>query len=101
MTTLPFAPAAGSTVSVAASSSSSRVALPTKPDKARTVRIAAPSGGTLTFIKFGDSTVTAAVTDMPILPGTTEVFTLDDATHVAAITATSQTIYATVGLGGV
>lgn len=60
------------------------------------------NAGTLpVFIKFGGSTVTAAAaTDMPIMPGATELFQLGAETYMAAITATgSATVYVTSGQG--
>ncbi len=57
-------------------------------------------GNAISFIKFGSSTVTAAVTDTPILPGTVQTFTLPPgATHAAAIGTSSTTLYFTRGDG--
>lgn len=96
----PFTP--GQTVSLAVSATTSRVALPAL--SGNQVRVVNPAGGQIAFIKFGSSTVEAAVTDMPILPGTTQIFTLPAQTtgglNVAGITASSTaTVYFTAGDG--
>lgn len=95
----PFCP--GATVSLACTTSSDRVALSRGTGNTYQVMVTAPAGGALTFIKFGSSTVTAAATDTPILPGTSRVFTVSTVfTHMAGITgASTQTIYATAGAG--
>lgn len=99
---LPFSPGPTSTLGVTAASG--RVALATP--RGAQIRVVSAPGGQTAFIKFGDSTVTAAVTDMPILPGAIETFTVPLATpqalftHVAAITASSTaTLYFTSGDG--
>lgn len=99
MSDLPFQPVAtGTAVSATVASSSQALGV---QGRSQTVRIAAPAGGAIAFINFGASTVTAAATDTPILPGTVEVFSVGSAvTHIAAITASStQTIYHTCGDG--
>ncbi len=92
----PLSPAG--TASLSCSSSNARVAL---AKSSNTVMVTAPAGGAVTFIKFGSSTVTAAVTDTPILPGSVQTFSIPpDATYVAGITASStQTLYFTSGEG--
>ena len=45
------------------------------------------AGTSEVYIKFGDSTVTATLTDMPVASGATETFTKGSATHVAFITS--------------
>lgn len=85
----------GPTVTLAATTTTSRVALPS-----RNVRF--HNGGSATvFVRFGDSTVTAAVTNaMPIPAGGVEMFCHADATHIAAIYASGTgTIYVTPGEG--
>lgn len=58
-------------------------------------------------IKFGGSTVAAALTDMEILPGTVEILSVpstgrDPITHVSAITTANTTdLDFTTGQGGV
>lgn len=92
----PFTPAG--TVSVSVSAASSRTAL---TRASNSVMVTAPAGGAVCFINFGSSSVTAAVTDTPILPGSVQVFSPPaSATHIAAICASStQTLYATCGEG--
>lgn len=89
------------TVTLAATTSTARVAL--AKNVLNQVMVSSPSASSLAFIKFGDSAVTAAITDTPILPGTQKVFTVPSdgsVTHIAAITGTSTaTIYATSGEG--
>ena len=93
----PFTP--GATATLAVTTSTGNVSLGRKGgDQMRVCNIA---GGQIAFVKFGTSAVTAAVTDLPILPGTAEIFSVPrDATHVAAITSTSTaTLYVTSGDG--
>lgn len=94
----PFNP--GSTVSRAVTTASSNVAL---PDEAKEqIMLSTLPGDSLCFIKFGvDSSVTAALTDTPILPGAAYIFTLNPRiTYVAAITPSgTATLYATIGRG--
>jgi hypothetical protein len=95
----PFTPGPTANATSGAGSSSTATAL------ARTgqqVLITSESGGTQAkaFIKFGDSTVQAAATDTPILPGTTQIFTPpSSATHFAVFSAAATLVYATSGIG--
>lgn len=85
----------GATTSLAATTTTSRVALPS-----RNLRI--HNGGSNTvFVRFGDSTINATTTDgMPIPGGAVEVFNHHGATHLAAIFASgSGTVYLTPGEG--
>lgn len=92
----PFTPAG--TVSLAVTGATARVALP-RPG-ANQIMVTSPAANAIAFIKFDQATVTAAVTDTPILPGTSQVFTVPlDASHVAAIGTASTTLYFTVGEG--
>ncbi len=92
----PFTP--GSTVSRTVTATTARVALPSLAGNQ--VRVASPATNTVAFIKFGDATVEAVGTDMPILPGTVEVFTVQPSfTNVAAIGTTGTTLYFTAGDG--
>lgn len=93
----PFTP--GSTVSRSVNSGSQSVALPSP--RGDQVRVMPLTGSVVVFIKFGTAAVAAAVTDMPVLPGLGEVFTIPPgATHVAAICAAStSTVYFTAGDG--
>lgn len=89
---------AGPTVSRTVTGTTAQVALG-KPTNQ--VRVVSASGGTIAFIKFGsDSTVTASVTDLPILPGAIEVFSIATTqTNVAAIGTSGTTLYFTSGEG--
>ncbi len=91
----PFTP--GATVSRTVTSSTANVALGTGGDQ---VMISSAAGGNIAFVKFGDSTVTAATTDTPILPGTVQVYTIPPgATYIAAIGSATTTLYITRGDG--
>lgn len=93
----PFTPAG--TVSQAVTSSSATVAL-SKGGVSQTVMVTSPAGGNIAFIKFGASTVTAALTDTPVLPGAILIFTIgNDVTHAAAIGSATTTLYFTNGQG--
>ena len=92
----PFTP--GGSATLAVTTSSARVALPTTGG----MQVLIYSAGTAaSFIKFGDSTVTAAVTDIAIPSGFNRIFTIPPGvTHVAGITAASTaTVYFTRGDG--
>lgn len=96
---IPMTP--GETVTLAATTASARVALPTA--LISQVMVTNAPGAGLAFVSFGNDTVSAAVaSSTPILPGVAYVFTVPSgATHMAAITGTgSATLYATVGQGG-
>ena len=97
-----FQPGLADTVAVSASGTTSNGALnkPTAPAGALTVRI--HNGGSVTaFIQFGNSAAVEATTShMPIPPNGVEVFSVGDATHVAAVTASgTTTVYLTTGYG--
>lgn len=86
-------------VLIAGAGSSARVALPTNATDRFVVSNNVDVG---CFIKTGDSTVTAAATDMPVLAGSIQAFMKNTAhTHVAAIcpSAASGNIYFAVGVG--
>lgn len=101
-----FRAPAGLTVSLAASTSSSRVQFNlTAPggNEEPTARVY-NSGTGAVFIRFGDVTATAsATTDAPIAPGATEIFRVSGGTaeqYIAAITASgTATLYITPGHG--
>lgn len=89
----PFTPA--TTVSRTVGASTANVALGTTQHN----QIMITGGSAIAFIKFGDSTVTAALTDIPILPNIKYVFSIGPSlTHVAAI-GTAGTLYFTLGNG--
>ncbi len=96
----PFNPIA--TVTLAATATSGRVALPGPTRiQQRTLRVAV-IGAEAAFLAFGDSAVTATTAaSMPVLPGVVEVFSMVPGyTHVAAITATGNvTVSLTIGEG--
>jgi hypothetical protein len=96
----PFQFPPANSVNLAATSSSSRVALSTTGEDF--VRVSIPSSGVDTFVEFGDSTVVAVLgTATHIPPGDVEVFRVPlSYTHIAAITASgSSTVYAVRGDG--
>jgi len=94
----------GDTVNVSVSTTTARVAaldVTGQGGASHEVRLT-NLGSATSFVVFGDSTVEATVeAGMPILPNTTEKFTVSAAhTHVAAITASgTATLYVTSGLG--
>ena len=96
----PFTPS-GPTATLAGGTSTGNVAV-TRNAASQQVMVTCVAGGALTFVKFGGSTVTAAITDIPILPGTQRIFSLaPDQTYAAAITgASTSTLYFTPGNGG-
>lgn len=93
----PFTPAA--TVSRTVTSSTANVQLPAIGGDQ--VIIQSVPGGNIAFVKFGtDNTVTAATTDLPILPGAMYVFTIPYlSTYIAAIGSATTTLYITRGDG--
>ena len=91
-----FSPAA--TVSLAATTTTGRVQL---TGIGTTVEVQNP-GTTTAFLKFGDSTVTAATTDYPLLAGQAKLIVRNptDQTYVAGIMASgTATLYFTTGDG--
>jgi len=92
----PFTPAG--TVSRSVGAATANVAL-SKGSRPQTVMVSSLAANAVAFIAFGSSTVEAALTDTPILPGTQRIFTIgSEVTHVAAI-GTAGTLYFTVGTG--
>ena len=90
----PFTP--GPTVTLAATATSGRVAIPLN---AGSVRLANP-GASVVFVRFGDGTVAATTSDMPILPGTAEAFSVGGVSHVAGICSAGQSSDLAVTGGG-
>lgn len=91
----------GATKKIAATSSTGNVAINDMGAVDREVRVY-NNLDEVVFIKFGvGSTLTAAVTDLPIGPKATEVFSINPATtYVAAISASgSGNVYFTEGQG--
>lgn len=90
-----FSPIA--TASLAVTTSTGRVALAADASSVRLYN----AGTATAFVKFGDSSITAATTNMPIPAGVVETFRPPGgATHVAAITSSgTATLYVTSGEG--
>lgn len=87
------------TVSLAATTTTGSVALATSPVNRKDV-VVHNAGTTLAFIKFGGSSVTAAVTDFPVPAGAQIRVHAGDYTYVAGIMASSTaTLYFTSGVG--
>lgn len=100
MTALPFS-SVGDTKTIAATTTTARVQLEGTGNVGDNGNILVTnSSDTLVFFKFGDSSVNATVTDMPILPGGA-LLVSKDGDYVAAITAlgSSKDIYFTTGFG--
>jgi hypothetical protein len=99
--TMNFSPLGDATVSIAATTTTANVALnlPTAPMSVD-VRLY-NSGFVPIHVRFGNASVTATTTNMPIAPQTVEAFSISGAaTHMAAITSSGTgTIFATVGMG--
>lgn len=95
----PFTP--GGTTKLRATGSTSKIALGLLPGGfGQQVLIQAPAGGPVAFIKFGDSTVAATSADMPVLPGTSRIYSVGNTSYIAGIVGSSSaSIYATVGQG--
>ena len=94
----PFTP--GPTVSRAVTGTTASVQITIAATHGYQVMVTSPAGNAIAFIKFGASTVEAAVTDTPILPGTVQVFPVPASTlYVAAIGTSGTTLYFTSGDG--
>ena len=91
--------AKGPTVSVAVNVASAQTAITNAGVGTQSIRLV-NVGTTVAFFKLGkDSTVTAALTDTPLLPNSEKVFLLpNDMTNIAVISASAGgTLYATTG----
>jgi hypothetical protein len=98
----PFTPAIPTVNATSGAGSSSAAVAMTKVANNRQVLVTSASGGTqgTAFIRFGASTVQADATDMPILPGTAQIFTLGAGqTHFAVFAAAATQVYVTSGNG--
>ena len=97
----PFSPAGTASLSVTATTGRVARAHPTSSQ----IRLLTKSADKVCFVNVGSSTVTAAVTDTPILPGVPFVMTVPNdgtnGTYVAAICASTETatLYITDGEG--
>lgn len=87
MSKLPFTPGQTVTVNATDASGSTAAALPANGGSVRVANV----GVVAAYIAFGGAAVSAATTDMPILPGTAECFGIGMQSHVAARCATGQT----------
>ncbi len=100
----PFAPVDDATASISVTTSSAAALIKGAPMGEYQLRIY-NAGSSTAFYALGSSTVTAAVTDVPIPSGAIEVITITNpqqnpVTHIAAITASSTaTLYVTTGNG--
>lgn len=97
-----FRPLDAGTVSLSATTGSSRVRLPEVAGR-RQYRIH-NAGSVPVFVRFGGVSIAAATTDMPIPGGVVETFSLDaldgGPLYLAGITSSgSATLYATSGYG--
>lgn len=93
----PFRPSGGATVNIDVSSSSQRVAL-TSGEQQRIMN----NGSATVWLKFGDSSVTATTSDIPVgaTPFTEVQSPPPGTTHVAVIAAAATgKIYFTPGTG--
>lgn len=95
-----FTPYTASTVNIAATTTTGRVALPAESTNDENVLVVNPSTN-LAFVELGDATVNAVITtSLPILPGTGIVIARKNASHMAGIMAAgTATLYATLGSG--
>lgn len=92
--TEPFTPAGNATL--AASTTSSRVALPSADDTTLVQNL----GASTAYVVFGGASVTAATTATPVAPGMAIALDAGANTHLAAITASGSTSLAvTTGTG--
>lgn len=96
----------GATKAITVAAASAVVTIPTP--RGSQVMIKSLAANAVAFIAFGDaSTVVAPPTGTqqngyPVLPGTTEMFTVaPGATHIATIGTVANTLYMTSGDGGV
>lgn len=96
----PFTP--GITVTSATIGATQTIALGLGAGASGTPQVLLTLAGTtpaIAFYKFGASTVTAAVTDTPILPNTQICVTPPGGTTHIAVVGTAGTLYATTGHG--
>lgn len=96
----PFTP--GPTVSGSSNNvSTAAIALGAPTGEHKQVRVSVASGA-LGFIAFGDSAMAAAsaTNGTPILPGSSQIFTLGAAiTHFRFFAASTTVVYCTTGIG--
>lgn len=96
MTIKTFAPNGSDTATLAAGTTAARVAIDPNSSQVRVVN----DGAGTAFIAFGDVTVTATTSRLPVRSGATEVFTKGAAGYVSAITVSgTANLYFTSGEG--
>lgn len=93
---------AGSTVSLSVTSTSSRVSLANSAKRQQL--LVTNTGSGLCYFRITSSTGSAVVTDIPVLPGSAQTFSIpvsDSDTHIAAIcdSGVTTTLKATLGSG--
>jgi hypothetical protein len=99
----PFAPGATYTLSAGSSVPASQKLwdLPSGAAIKRQVRIASPTGNPVIYVAFGASGVVATASNMPIVGGSLEVFTVPESSnYISALSASgAPTLYVTAGFG--
>jgi hypothetical protein len=99
----PFAPGVTYTLQPGSSVPASQKLweLPTGAAVKRQVRIASDSANPVIYIAFGVSGVTATSSGMPIVGGSSEVFTIPETSnYISALSASgAPTLYVTAGFG--
>lgn len=104
----PFGPNFSKTKSISVTNSSGSATLDasdystsSSPNTGFNVMRIANTGSVVAFVRWGIGAQTALTTDLPVLPGTVELFTKPlDVNTVAAITASgTTTLYITCGEG--
>lgn len=95
-----FMPVFGSTVTLSATSTSSNQNLTGVTKSMDSIRVV-NTGTDTVFLKWGAGTQTATtLIDLPVPGGNTEIFQIPpDVTNIAAVCATTATVYVTVGKG--
>lgn len=99
--TLATATSNATVSATSAGSASAATSFRTAGANRRQFRIVSPSTNAIAFLRLGNAAAspTATTSDLPILPGTVEVFTVaDDHTHFS-VYSTGATVYVTPGMG--
>lgn len=98
---VPFAPRAGGTITLAANTSNAQAALPTGCHR---LHIVNTSDGVAHVVTDESTDLAAAVTDFPVPPGAAAVMTIKAHHNRVAVKlasgATSASVYVTPGTGG-
>jgi hypothetical protein len=90
-----FEPVASHTLTLTASTSGEVTGLSGTANSIRLYN----AGSATVFVRWGTTAQTAVTTDMAIAPGAVECFTKNNATRLAAISASAGTLYITTGDG--